>query len=795
MTTRFIAMVTALIFSAMTWAQQNISEGPWQISLDEQTKTLTYSRNGKEVVRGAYVEIHQAAAVHDPRAVVLLSTSYPMVKLTSTKLTDEFGVGTKYTYTYSGLSGKDDIEQSFYIYPDKRYMLVEAALVAKTGTTMANYIAPIVTKTRTAFLPAEGANYVYDMPHDNDNWVGYSALSFATTGSTRTPSCEVSGVYDVNSRLGLIVGSIEHDTWKSGITFKTAGTNIVQQLVVAAGVVNHRTNDIQFKNDYVAMTTHGSVSGKSVRSPRFFFGLYEDWRNGFEELGEATATLSPKLEWNGGTIFAWQSWGGMAEKVNYEGAIDVSDFFKKQLMPNNFVNENGVCYIVLDSFWDNLTDFQLRIFAQHCKQNGQKPGIYHTPFSCWLSESELNTSFPYKGSPYKWGDLVLTGNGKKRKIASFALDPTHPGTKEYNRLRFEKFKSLGFEYVKLDFINNGTLEADKFYAPKVTTGMQAYTYGMDYILEMAKNAGMFVNASIAPIFPAKAHSRRISCDSWGELNNSMYGLNSLELGWWLDRVYCYNDPDHLVLSRGETDGEARIRYTMGAMTGTVLLGDNYSLKGTYLGNQSERNLALRIATHQEVNDVARIGRSFRPVEGGMEVAFTRYPNTYSVDREFTLDTHDALYYVVFNYDKKQTYLKTVDFNRIGIASSQVKGVKELWTGKSVTCSDNGFPVIIPSADVRLYRIEKKTSTGIAHPNVGGGGKVEINYGLGSLSVKASKAVVSVGIYDMQGMIVVYKTFGEKLTRVGLPIDCATGVYLVKVKLESGDTVAKKIFVA
>ena len=45
------------------------------------------------------------------------------------------------------------------------------------------------------------------------------------------------------------------------------------------------------------------------------------------------------------------------------------------------------------------------------------------------------------------------------------------------------------------------------------------------------------------------------------------------------------------------------------------------------------------------------------------------------------------------------------------------------------------------------------------------------------------------------MIVVYKTFGEKLTRVGLPIDCATGVYLVKVKLESGDTVAKKIFVA
>ena len=107
---------------------------------------------------------------------------------------------------------------------------------------------------------------------------------------------------------------------------------------------------------------------------------------------------------------------------------------------------------------------------------------------------------------------MLNGNGKKRKIASYALDPTHPETKEYNRQRFAKFKDLGFEYIKLDFINNGTLEADSYYDPKITTGMQAYTYGMNYILEFAKDAGMFVDLSIAPIFPAKGHARRISCD-------------------------------------------------------------------------------------------------------------------------------------------------------------------------------------------------------------------------------------------------------------------------------------------
>lgn len=131
---------------------------------------------------------------------------------------------------------------------------------------------------------------------------------------------------------------------------KVGWQNAISELTVAAGVVNARTNDVQFKNDYVVMNSHGAVAGNKVRSPRFFLGLYNDWRNGFEDLGEATATLCPKLEWNGGTIFAWQSWGGMADKVNYAGAVDVADFFKEQMMPKGFVNENGVCYIVLDSF-------------------------------------------------------------------------------------------------------------------------------------------------------------------------------------------------------------------------------------------------------------------------------------------------------------------------------------------------------------------------------------------------------------------------------------------------------------
>ena len=503
-----------------------------------------------------------------------------------------------------------------------------------------------------------------------------------------------------------MVGSIEHDNWKSGVTITPNLSNSMSALMVAAGVVNTLTNDVNVQfPDRPSLYKHGSISGKRVSSPRFFFGYYADWRDGLEELGDATAALEPKLPWDGGTVFAWQSWGGMAFGVNYTGVIDVSNYFKQTLMPNNFCNENGTCCIVLDSGWSNLNEQQLKDFVANCKTNGQHPGIYFTPFSYWGGEEQARTQRPYEGSPYTFADMAITAGGKMRKIASIALDPTHPGTLEYNRRQFDKFKEWGFEYVKLDFINNGTLEADKFYEPGITTGMQAYTYGMDKILEMAD--GMFIDLSIAPVFPAKGHARRISCDCWGELDNSMYCLNSLEMGWWLDRVYQYNDPDHLVLSRANTDGEARIRYTNGAMTGTVLLGDNYSTVGDSVANPgAERALAMRIATNKDINAVAHIGRSFRPVEGGMKFHSNRYGYEFSVDNEFVLDTDDALYYAVYNYDRNNALAKKADFSRIGIMPGKVKAVKELWTGDSVTPTGNGFNVSVPKCDVRMYRIEK-----------------------------------------------------------------------------------------
>ncbi len=174
--------------------------------------------------------------------------------------------------------------------------------------------------------------------------------------------------------------------------------------------------------------------------------------------------------------FGWNSWGKLQQKLTFEKAIEVSDFFAKELQPNHFEN-NGVVYIGLDSGWNRFSDDELTSFVDHCKSNNQQAGIYFTPFALWRT----NDDSPVPGTNFKYKDVFLYANGQKQSLdGGTALDPTHPGTKQLIEATLKRFKTAGFAYVKADFLTHGALEADKFYDPQVTTGMQAYNQGMKF---------------------------------------------------------------------------------------------------------------------------------------------------------------------------------------------------------------------------------------------------------------------------------------------------------------------------
>lgn len=766
----FILGITQISFAATN--DINIVSGKWKITYHEGTKKLDYIYNNEIILAGVTVNAKNGN-------VLLNSFDYSVANYLQENISDNFGNGEKYTIRFSGLAGQPDLEQIFYFYADKNYFLTEAYIHSNTFTS-SNYIAPIVTSVRSSFLPTDESNRVLSVPFDNDDFVRYSSFPL----STDSVSFEVTSIYNGPSRRGLVIGSVEHNVWKTGIRYSTTENQYIDKLECFGGITHKSTRDVDAHN---VIIPHGSIKGTDLKSPKIFVGLFEDWRRGMEEYGTVNAIIAPPRTWTKGTPFGWNSWGGMETKVNYDGVVDVSDFLKNELQSRNFEN-NGQTYIGLDSWWnDNFSVSQLRGFVAHCNANGQEAGIYWGPFSDWGGDGER--VMEGTNGQYKYKDAYLYANGEIRSIQARSLDPTHPATKMLMEYYIDRFKKWGFKYIKLDFINNGIVEADSFYVDSITTGVQAYNYGMRNLVELCGD-DMYLALSIAPTFPAQyGHSKRISCDTWGQMGENIgetgYELNSLSFGWWLDRVYTFNDADHLVLD-GYSAGANRARITSGVITGIYMLGDNLSQKGSFPGTQTALDKNLMYATNADINDIARLGKSFYPVEGYLASAADKSENF------FMLDTEKYIYFVVFNFNAATTKKGNMALTRLGIDADNVSSIKELWTGSEVEITDNSVAYSVPFRDVRVYRILKKNAgNSIIDTKNTGALKTYIS-GDNILQVECEEPVSHISMFSVNGRQVLDMMFVEDKHQSIQMSDLPKGVYLIKAETSSGKAYFTKI---
>lgn len=136
----------------------------------------------------------------------------------------------------------------YYLYDDKDYILTEFS-VESTQDISSNYLAPVKTSTTTNFLPHLNNKTLF-VPFDNDRWVRYKAVNFGTSST----SYEVGLVFNATSKQGLVLGSIEHDTWKTGIVISTNAFNDVKSMEVYGGITSEETRDV---------LSHGKVKGKN----------------------------------------------------------------------------------------------------------------------------------------------------------------------------------------------------------------------------------------------------------------------------------------------------------------------------------------------------------------------------------------------------------------------------------------------------------------------------------------------------------------------------------------------------
>jgi len=623
-----------------------VDNGQIRLNLDEKSGLYDVTWGDRAAIRAVAGEVRLAGRL-------VKTSEYAQHKIASRKVKDAFGAGFQITVRHQS-PGQPEVRQLFWVYENRPEATTRLELLDAAG---ANYLAPVVTEAPVELSHQAPLNALF-VPWDNDMYFRFRSDGWGEGDGDGDGSYEVSSLYDDSTRHGIVVGSIDHDLWKSAVRFKRNGG-----VRAFAGVVSKYTHDSQ---------PHGTVPGPVVRSPRMVIGLYDDWRSGLERFGDLNAIVRPALPWKGEVPFGWNSWSGHKTKVNAANSQAATEFIRDEI-PG--FRSGGTAYINFDSYWSNLKREELLAFVKRAHDAGLKTGIYWTPFACWGGLD--NTIDP--GSPYKYRDICLK-DAKGALIpqldGAYPVDPTHPGTLSHIDLQMKNFVGMGFDYVKLDFLSHGAMEGQHA-DPKVTTGTAAYALGMKRIIDdlAPKKIGrpFFISLSIAPMFPhGFAHSRRISCDVFANIGASEYLLNSTNYGWWpARRLYAFDDPDSACVYQPMdeppvTEAEAITRFTASAISGGMMI------QGDDLTKPEARARVKRLFSNAEVLALARKTPQFWPVDGNTET---------KAGDAFVWHDGRATYVAVFNYSKDAAKTKSIPLSRLGLKALSWS-CHDLWTGEN-----------------------------------------------------------------------------------------------------------------
>lgn len=621
--------------------------------------------------------IEAVAKVEGETNTAVKSSDYSYRKVSEENVEDGYGKGKVYTVT-SYEVGLPTMRQRFWLYDGLSYILTNMELESDKSIS-SNFLAPVTAMGNGVVDIGEiDDGRTLFIPYDNDGWVRYRGDEI----NGRHISYWATSIYDNTSRASVVTGSVDHDTFKTGTSEYSRG-NSINFFGGFGGIWSAKDT-----YDYVP---HGSIDGKVLTSPRFFLGYFDDWRDGMEEYGAANTKNVPMLEWKDGVPFGYNSWYGQGSKVNYNESIEVSNFIK-ELGNNSFKGDNDVVYINLDSYWDSFSDEQLKQFVDYCHANGQRAGIYWSHFVFWATEAWWNIGIP--GKDYTYRDAVLEEpNGGVAAIqkdsGSLPMDPTSDAMKARLDYIMNKFLDCGFEFLKIDFLNYAALEGNHR-DPNVKTGMQAYNQALKLFTEYVDTDKFFLSYSIAPLFPYQyAHARRISCDTADDIGETSYMLNSLNYGWWEDNtLYQFTDPDHISFAASAT--EARTRYNSAVICGTMmLLSDSYKSEGM-------KELTKQLTSNEDINNLAKKGRAFRPVEG----------NTGEWTNDlFTLSDGDDFYLAVFNYERTMNKKYNIDFERIGLEKGTEYIVTDMWSGETTQATDS-MRIELNPEESYIYKIRR-----------------------------------------------------------------------------------------
>src|SRR5665213_2124550 len=251
---------------------------------------------------------------------------------------DTIGSGVRLIVKHSGNEKGIILIQQILVYRDHPYLLVNLTATSSgdDGKLLETRdICPLALspKQHGALFQPGAEPRVLDVPFDNDNWL--DILERKWEGSTKLfsgTSYEFLAVYDNANLSGMVVGSLTHDFWKTGVVYRSAKqTGVIDFLKIFGGVSTADNPSLKPAfgglNGTHDHAPHGTMLGRNVSSPLIYLCGLTDVRKAFIEYGKANVAINGRLAWKGYAPVYWNSFG-VEGVLGHKGIMMPKDILK-----------------------------------------------------------------------------------------------------------------------------------------------------------------------------------------------------------------------------------------------------------------------------------------------------------------------------------------------------------------------------------------------------------------------------------------------------------------------------------